>query len=313
MLVREDYIKTISDRLILLSKTIEMRGQLHLFDLNNVAETFVAGLLNIKNDWNLVNLNSDYGNFPAVDLGDTQNRVAVQVTSTRTTSKISHTLKLATDPKHDLLSKYDTILVFIITYKQNIYEKIVIPNGFNFNWKIHILDWTDVIKSINHLSTDKLKNLSDFIERESKSYISTNYFTDDSSIKVIRQYFNSGMLKTDFNAEASMSKFLDTIDAHLTLLTTGKREGNKLCKAYSEFDSKEFKKILESTQDKLLILKSLYVSCVKKGDIKLDSGYKYFDSDSKIPQIFNDMRKEIVKDLNKIFKDIGEDEISLQY
>lgn len=125
MLKREFYIKSISDKLAILQKTIENRVMQQLFDINIVAEQFLAGLLNIKNEWNLRNLNSNYANFPAVDLGDSSNRVAVLVTFTKSSDKISHTLDFAN--KHNLNSQFDSIIVFIITKKQTKYSAIKVP------------------------------------------------------------------------------------------------------------------------------------------------------------------------------------------
>lgn len=311
MLKRGDYIRSISDKLAVLSKAIEFRGKLNLHDLNIVAEHFVANILNLKNNWELKNLNSKNGSFPSIDLGDVKNRIAIQVTSTKTSEKISNTLKLA--KKNKLQKDFDSFIVFVLLEKQKRYTKIVIPKGISFDWKKDIWDWGDVVKGLNHLSLDVLEEIDSFLQSELKIFVNQSNFSDRSAIAKIRQYFNSGMLKDDFAVEGNMEKFLGTLNKHIELLTTGKIDSRFICKAYYDFDDDSVKKTFEVTHERFLVLRRLYISSVKKGEIDLTKGLFFFDFNSLIPQSFNLLRKEIVGDLNKVFKANGIKEISLSY
>ena len=251
MLKREVYIKSISNKLAILQKTIENRVMQQLLDINIVAEQFVAGLLNIKNEWDLKNLNSNYANFPAVDLGDSTNRVAVQVTSTKTSDKISHTLDFAN--KHNLGSQFDSIIVFIITKKQKKYKAIKVPQGMTFNWKTNIWDWDDIIMDLGNLSIQRLKTLSDFIDAEVDYHTDKSKFSDEATIKAYRQFFNSGMMKDDFNVEGDVTKFYSTLENHIELINTGKRDRKMHCKSYYEISNPNWKKTLEVTHEKCLV------------------------------------------------------------
>ena len=311
MLKREEYIKSISDKLAILSKSIEFRGKLNLIDLNVIAESFVAEILNLKNGWELKNLNSSHGNFPSIDLGDSKNRIAVQVTSTKTSEKISHTLDLA--KKNGLSRNFDSIIIFIISKKQKSYSKIKIPKGFKFDWKKDVWDWEDIVKSLDHSKTVDLQNIDSLIRQELKSFVNQSDFSDKFAINKIRQFFNSGMLIDNFALEGSMDKFFDTLNKHIELLNTGKRDDKVVCKSYYDFEDSGLKKVFEVTHERFLALRSLYISSVKKGEIDLKSGFNYFRGNSKIPQIVNSLRKEIVDDLNEVFKANGISEIKVNY
>ena len=287
MLKREEHIKSISDKLAILQKTIEFRGILSLHDINIFAESFVADLLNIKNEWSLKNLNTNYGIFPAVDLGDSTNRVAVQVTSTKTNEKINHTLELA--EKNGLVSSFDSIIVFIISKKQNKYSSIKVPNGMKFNWKTDIWDWDDIVKSLHHLPTIRLSQLSDFIDMEISNYSDKSKFSDEATIKTFRQFLNSGMLKDDFNVESDVSKFKETLEKHIEMINVGKRENKVVSKSYYELENPNWRKVFEIAHERFLSLRSLYISCVKKGEIDLNSGNNYFNGSKRVAKIFNDL------------------------
>ena len=64
-------------------------------DINRVSEDVLILLLSeVYDHKNLENLNvSEGSNFPAIDLGDKEKRVAYQITSTSTSDKIKDTLK----------------------------------------------------------------------------------------------------------------------------------------------------------------------------------------------------------------------------
>ena len=74
---------------------IGLDNQAGLTDINSEAEDFCCGLLNEMLDGQFHNLNLERMNFPAVDLGDRERRICVQVTSTAGAEKIDHTLDMA--------------------------------------------------------------------------------------------------------------------------------------------------------------------------------------------------------------------------
>lgn len=55
---RELYLKNIVDSLALLSSQVSVRNAINLYDINIVAESFYADLLNLIEDINLKNVNT---------------------------------------------------------------------------------------------------------------------------------------------------------------------------------------------------------------------------------------------------------------
>lgn len=95
-----------------------MRGKIGDVALNRLLEDFFKDVLSLVHGWNLVNLNSKRSNEPGLDLGDPHAKVAVQVTSSASSSKVKKTLEKVTT---EHLQIYDRILVLAIGNKQGSY------------------------------------------------------------------------------------------------------------------------------------------------------------------------------------------------
>jgi hypothetical protein len=91
-------------------------------DINKISENVLIPLLaEVYGYKNLKNLNFTEGsNFPGVDLGDETARVAFQITATPGIEKVKHTLNKFIEYK--LYEKYDRLIIYILTEKQNTYS-----------------------------------------------------------------------------------------------------------------------------------------------------------------------------------------------
>src|ERR1041385_379676 len=155
MLERENYLKTITDFLSKLELEIRNRGYINLFDLNNVAESVFADLLNALYGYKLENLNKK-GNTPGIDLGDKKQRVAFQITSTNSNSKIQKTIDKFIE--YEQYKDYDSLNILIIGSKQKRYNSIQ-TKGINFSIEQNILDMRDIMHQSRARPTSNLKRV----------------------------------------------------------------------------------------------------------------------------------------------------------
>ena len=72
---------------------IQLSNAIEFFDINRVSERISMNLLNAVYGYQLLDLNDECRNFPALDLGDEQAGLAFQVTSRLDAAKIRATLK----------------------------------------------------------------------------------------------------------------------------------------------------------------------------------------------------------------------------
>jgi hypothetical protein len=164
MITRGYYIGQIIDELTAVSRQVESRAGLQLYDLNRYLEDFFKDILNIVYKYNLINLNDDHANNPGLDLGDDAAQIAFQITSSKTSEKINKTLEKAVSQ----IGKYPTIYVLILTEKQGSYSGInsTLAAPFKFKSKQHIIDIGDILKKVISLPIERLQILYDLITKE---------------------------------------------------------------------------------------------------------------------------------------------------
>lgn len=172
---REKEIKSITIGFSIWEIKLQNLSSLNLFDAHNLSEDSICDLLNSIFDYKLKNLNALKMNFPAIDLGDTNNSICVQVTSTKSSSKIQKTID--TFLKNNLNKDYEELLIVILGKKQKSYSKLNFPSDFSFNSKTQILDFRDLLSLIRNKPVRKLEEISKILEGE-------NYFENKKSKRV---------------------------------------------------------------------------------------------------------------------------------
>jgi hypothetical protein len=191
MLIQENYIKTATRYLAILAEYTGTMSTLNLHDCSVVSENFFAQLLNVVYNYKLKNINLVSHNSAAIDLYDLENRISVQVTSTRTLAKVKDCLNKFREKK--LYNDYDKLFIYILTNKQNSYRLDVINNeDFEFDSKVHIIDKDDLIK--------RMLDLEPVIQKEIVDILQTG-------------------IKIDLASQTSVSNEVDTLINLITLLS----------------------------------------------------------------------------------------------
>lgn len=159
------YISKIVQDLTVLAVTIINKNQLFLTDDNKWSENFFKELLNRIYGYQLINLNTKEANYAGIDLGDSTNRICVQITATNTSPKIKKTI--ATSKKYKRHKEYDTLVVLIIGYKKD--YTTTFPCEFS---NLEIWDIRNILEKISSLTeTDQIQKLSEFIDKELEGVI----------------------------------------------------------------------------------------------------------------------------------------------
>lgn len=161
---RELKIKIISNEFAKWQVQIENLNSLNLYDANIFSEHTLCELLNLVFDYKLINANLLQSNFPAVDLVDAKNKVAIQVTSTKTRDKIQSTLNMFIENK--LYLKYDELLIIILSAKQKSYSALSVSNDFSFDVSEHILDFKSLLKIIAKLPMNRIEKIAALLDHE---------------------------------------------------------------------------------------------------------------------------------------------------
>lgn len=132
-----------------LKTEVESAGVMGHYDTHKVAENLLCKVFSELCGYrNLRNLNRDNANYPGIDLADDQARIAFQITATPDLIKVKHTLE--TFLSHNLQQKYDRLVVYILSQKQNSYSQESINTSlggkFKFDTNQDIWDYRELAK-----------------------------------------------------------------------------------------------------------------------------------------------------------------------
>jgi len=158
------YIGQLLDDLASIGTQVSNRNRVGLTDLSKLLENFYRDILNEVYAFNLANCNDERSNAPGIDLADEAQRVAVQVTSQRGSSKINDTLRVLSE---DHIAKYSKIIILVAGLKQQSYpgldQELLTRTNFMAD---NIWDYTDVCKRLINLPLDKLQALHAMVSKQ---------------------------------------------------------------------------------------------------------------------------------------------------
>jgi hypothetical protein len=135
---------------------------IHFLDHIGTVDDFFAELLNRIYGHSLVNLNHSDLNTAAIDYGDKQKRIAVQITSERYKSEIQKTLDVFS--KHGLSQDYDALKILIVGRRKGNYSDLKVPQGIKFSGKDDVIDIEGLVEEISLLDIDKIKEIDAFVQ-----------------------------------------------------------------------------------------------------------------------------------------------------
>ena len=164
-LTRKAEMDRIQDILSYLTTKIKLSSSGSLVDINLYAENFFRDLLNLIYGYSLVNTNFTKKNAVAIDLGDFNASLAIQVTSSDSIEKVRTTVEQFIRKK--LYKKYSKLKILILTAKKQRKPTIIGESGlYEFNLKKDIWDVSDLLNKIDDKSLDEISGIRVFLEKE---------------------------------------------------------------------------------------------------------------------------------------------------
>lgn len=174
-------------------------------DINLVSENVLIPILKEVFDFqHLENLNYEKNNYPGVDLGDYQARVAIQVTSTSNIEKIKDSLKKFF--LHEQHKIFDRLIIYILTERQRSYSAKSIENilqdGFSFDIEKDIIDYRDILYRSSFFNVNKAQKLVEILEEN---------FSESPSLETSSDYFVSQSIQEAVHLNLLELSFPDTL------------------------------------------------------------------------------------------------------
>lgn len=174
---------------------IEQHQLINDQSLNIHGENWFRDIFNYIYETNFINTNFLTKNAPATDLVDENKKLAYQITTTRTKDKVINTLSKIS-PRY----KGYKILIFFLLDKSKFTDetKKYFKDEFNVEIDLILKDYTDLLKDIETLETDKIIELN-------KKYFSfdTSRYTEEIVLNFIFKHIikEQQKIKKDFNED----------------------------------------------------------------------------------------------------------------
>lgn len=242
----ENIINEITKKLTIVTYYIRFKTSANLNDINTLLESCFKEILNIIFSYKLINLNNEYL-YPAIDLGDKENKVSFQITSTNDMSKIRKTLEKF--KQNNLFENYDTLKILIIGEKKAYKPKVSIDTKY-FNLKNNVISVFELTKSIKDLELDKQKRILEIL----------NNVIENSNID-INSNFESNEINTIINIINMLSN--ESIDEEI--------DDDKIPNPSHKINER-FKEYKDYLNDMFIELSILYASSYNKVQINLNVG-----------------------------------------
>lgn len=146
---------------------VEAHNHTGRFDINSLSEDVLVPVFrDVFACQYLRNLNREQRNYPGLDLGDDQARIAFQITSDPDIEKVKETLEKVVAHNHHL--RYDKIYVYVLTQRQKRYSKRplseITKGRFDFNPDEQIIDSRDVMAKIRGLDYEIVQRIEQTLE-----------------------------------------------------------------------------------------------------------------------------------------------------
>lgn len=164
MIKKKEIYDKIVHELSIYVNDIEAKAENNLLDDNVFSEDFIKDLLNTCMGWNLINLNTDIIRYPGIDLGDKERHIGVQVTSTKTSKKVSDSLDKIVSNNVD--KEYNEIYFFILGKKQNSYSVDFAKYDTLDCSESNIWDVSDIIAWCAHYDSIRMEQVWNVIKSE---------------------------------------------------------------------------------------------------------------------------------------------------
>lgn len=163
---RSPYIEFIESKLSSLATSIEVLGSLNILNLHLHAENFYLHFCKVLFGWELQNLNIVDPNAAGVDLVDKTNKIIVQVSATATKQKVESALAKDLSAYKGYSFKFISISKDAKDLRTKTFSN---PHNLKFKPADDIFDVPSLLRLINGMNIDQMKDVYEFLKKELKS------------------------------------------------------------------------------------------------------------------------------------------------
>ncbi len=181
---------------------IEHQQSVNDLSLNIHGENYFRDVFNHVYGLNLQNANFESFNFPSIDLIDKENRIAYQITTTKSREKIDKTLEIYNKEGY---GDYDVRIFYLLEKSHpNAATVTAIQTKYGIDITSRLFDYKDLIRDIGQLEGEQLQELNrKYFSSQAKCY------TDEIALDLIIKH----LLKEKATVKINYDDSFGTVDS----------------------------------------------------------------------------------------------------
>ncbi|MGM7738368.1 SMEK domain-containing protein [Yersinia enterocolitica] len=243
-------IRNLQTDIALLQLYIAQRQRAGFHDMERMVEALTIFMFRALRIGELENLNQIKVNFPAIDLADNKNMIAVQVTTNASPAKIDKTIA-AFEKKNksgiSLKDKYSVLYIFGFCKT----SKHPAPTYCK------LIDTSYLISELcDKADEDMIHDMLDAIRRH-QDYTSLHPWDDKDSLEIILGIINRNAIKHRMTCEGSLSDMLTGFKEINEVIGKGTIQRKQRSKSISDFKDQSMVKFLRGVMDDLSLIQAI--------------------------------------------------------
>jgi hypothetical protein len=283
----EEEIKKAIAILTFLQRYIENFMKQSFADQSFQIEVVVKDLLNVLENADYVNVNTIKHNYPAIDLLDQKQGIAIQVTTYANKTKVEHTLKMY--EKYSMA--YEKLIILGFLNKTNPKSSSPFPTIVGIKYLL------DKIKSSNY---ETLQKVNDILQREIPLHL-LNPIDDNTCLGIVLGVIDRSAVRDLTCWEGNYSDMVDGLKEIKEVIHTGRIYGKSSirAKSLSEYQP-DIREELEKIEFSISKIIQIYNRAKNQS-----SSPTFICLDSPERQAIDDYKQEIAALANQLAKDKG--------
>ena len=243
----EQTIKNLIAEITFVQHYIKTSQESGFNDMTRLLESMSIKLFKATHDLTLVNNNFLKANFPAIDLSDDINKIAIQVTSNADAKKIRHTIQMFEKFKFD--KKYNKLLIFGFLKSSKNLKKL--PSYCS------IISVGDLVSILTDKHDEELiQNVRDCILQHT-DFSKTHPYEDLNCLKITLNCINRNAIKHKIYCEGSYENMSKGLNEITELISKGTINKKNISKSINEFQDEIIKVFLQEVRNKIGLITAI--------------------------------------------------------
>jgi len=278
----QNMIANLQNDISVLQLYVLNRQKAGFHDMERLIETIIRKTFNVLEKWQLDNLNILNMDFPAIDLSDKQNHIAVQVTTNASPVKIRKTVEKFEELGLD--REYNKLI--IVGFCKN-------SNVKNLKSNYNVIGMSDIINRLIENDDEQIIDEVIQIMRQHSDYGRLHPYDDKDCLEIVLNIIDRNAVKHRMSCEGDYHDMISGLNEISEVISKGQINKKEKTKPIDDFQDQSIIDFLHEIRNSISKITSLVNKNKRNG-----SDFIYLDH--KTMQLIDAEKFEIIRKSNEI-------------